>query len=87
MKSPRILALAALALGSPVAFAQIGLPAYVPMKMDQTVEAVFPRKLVAVGIKSGAASVAIAVDEDGRLADYLVTAYSHPAFADRPSGR
>ncbi len=82
MNSPRILAFCLFSLTSPFAFAQIGLPAYVPIKIDQTTEAVFPRKLVAVGMKSGAASVAIAVDDNGRLTDYLVTAYSHPAFAE-----
>jgi TonB family protein len=82
MNSPRILAFCLFSFTSPVAFAQIGLPAYVPIKIDQTTEAVFPRKMVAVGIKSGAASVAIAVDDNGRLTDYLVTAYSHPAFAE-----
>jgi len=81
MKSPRILALGALALISPAAPAQIGLPTYVPMKIDQTVEATYPTRLAAIGLKSGAASLAIAVDEDGRLTDTLVTAYSHPAFA------
>jgi len=82
MKSPRILALCVFALSSPLTFAQIGFPTYVAMKIDQTVEAVYPRRLVAVGLKSGAASIAIAVDDDGQLTDYLVTAYSHPAFAE-----
>jgi len=81
MKSLRILALGVFALLGPAAPAQIGLPAYVPLKIDQTVEATFPRRLVAIGLKSGAASIAIAVDEDGRLTDTLVTAYSHSAFA------
>jgi TonB family protein len=86
MKSPRILALGVLALCSLAARAQIGLPAYVPMRIDQTVEAAYPRKLVAIGLKSGAASLAIAVDDDGRLTDTLVTAYSHPAFAESALG-
>jgi TonB family protein len=37
---------------------------------------------VDLGIKSGIASVAIAVDDKGQLTDYLITAYTHPAFAD-----
>jgi TonB family protein len=81
MKSPKLLVLLASTLLSPLALAQIGLPEYVPVKIDQTVEAIYPRRLANIGIKSGAASVAIAVDDDGRLTDYLVTAYSHPAFA------
>jgi periplasmic protein TonB len=59
-----------------------GVPDYVPVKIDQTPEASFPSALVTVGVKSGSASVAVAVDDAGRLTDYLVTAYTHPAFAD-----
>jgi TonB family protein len=59
-----------------------GVPDYVPVKIHQTVEAVYPSSLVNLGVKSGSASVAIAVDAAGRLTDYLVTAYTHPAFAD-----
>lgn len=55
---------------------------YTPVKFNQTEDPVFPRSLVTAGIKSGAASVAVAVDENGRMTDYLVTAYSHPAFAE-----
>jgi TonB family protein len=62
--------------------AQLAFTDYTPVSMDQTEEAVFPQKLVELGIKSGAASVAIAVDDKGQLTDYLVTAYSYPAFAD-----
>jgi outer membrane biosynthesis protein TonB len=60
---------------------QIGLPAYVPVQMDQRAEATFPMSLAGLGIKSGAASIAIAVDDKGQLTDYLVTAYTHPLFA------
>jgi TonB family protein len=60
----------------------LGVPDYVPVKVNQTQEAVYPPHMVDVGVKSGSASVAIAVDDAGRLTDYLVTAYSHPAFAD-----
>jgi TonB family protein len=59
-----------------------GVPDYVPVKINQTEEANYPLSLVSLGVKSGSASVAIAVDDAGRLTDYLVTAYSHPAFAD-----
>jgi TonB family protein len=61
---------------------QISFLEYVPVKMDQTAEAVFPRSLVGLGLKSGAASIAIAVDEKGQMTDYLVTAYTHPLFAE-----
>jgi TonB family protein len=62
--------------------AQIGFTDYVPVGMEQTEEAIFPPRLVTLGVKSGAASVAIAVDDRGQLTDYLVTAYTDPAFAD-----
>jgi TonB family protein len=61
---------------------QVGMPDYVPLHMDQREEAVFPRSLEAVGVKSGAASIAVAVDETGQISDYLVTAYSNPLFAE-----
>ena len=57
-------------------------PDYSPVKINQTTSAVFPQSLVTVGIKSGAASIAVAVDEKGIMTDCLVTAYSHPAFAE-----
>jgi len=83
MKSPRILVLGALALlGSPAMRAIPGAPDYVPVKIKQTEEAAYPSSLVSVGVKSGSASIAVAVDDAGRLTDYLVTAYTHPAFAD-----
>jgi TonB family protein len=69
-------------LASTALHAQVGMPAYVPVQMDQREEAVFPRSLAAVGIKSGAASIAVAIDENGQMTDYLVTAYSNPLFAD-----
>jgi TonB family protein len=55
---------------------------YVPMKFIQTVAPVFPQKVLALGLKSGEATVAIQIDTDGALTDFLVTTYSHPAFAE-----
>jgi TonB family protein len=83
MKSPRNLVLFALALCSPLAMSAMpGVPDYVPMKVNQRVEAVYPSSLVSLGLKSGSASVAVAIDDAGRLTDYLVTAYTHHAFAE-----
>ena len=62
--------------------AQIGTPEYVPVKIEQTEEPGFPPSLVEVGIKSGAASIAVAVDDNGKITDCLVTAYTHPSFAE-----
>ncbi len=83
MKSPTILLFCASALLSvPLLPAMPGVPDYVPVKVDQTEEAAFPSVLIPIGVKSGSASVAVAVDDAGRLTDYLVTAYTHPAFAE-----
>lgn len=83
MKSLRLLVLCALVLCGPLGIAQTGFPGYTPVKVDQTVEATFPTIMAAIGIKSGASSIAIAVDDTGRMTDYLVTAYTHPAFAEK----
>ncbi len=82
MKNQTLLALCASILCSPLAIAQIGLPDYVPVKINQTVDAVYPSRMVAAGVKSGVASLAIAVDDNGVLTDCLATAYTHPAFAE-----
>jgi TonB family protein len=81
MKNPTCLALLATLLCSPFAAAQAGLPEYVPVKINQNADATYPPSMVTAGVKSGAASLAISVDDTGALSDCLVTAYSHPAFA------
>jgi periplasmic protein TonB len=83
MKIQRILVLSALPLCCALTLSAMpGVPDYVPVKIDQREEAIYPSSMVGVGIKSGSASVAIAVDDAGRLTDYLVTAYTYPAFAE-----
>jgi TonB family protein len=84
MNSPRhLLLLGAIALcGAPALPAQPSVPDYVPVKIYQNPEATFPSVLISSGVKSGSASVAVAVDDAGHVTDYLVTAYTHPAFAD-----
>jgi TonB family protein len=82
MKTPTFLVLCASLLCSPLAPAQIGLPDYVPVKMNQNVDATYPLSMVTAGIKSGVASLAISVDDKGVLTDCLATAYTHPAFAE-----
>ena len=82
MTISRTLVLCALAqLASLTLSAMTGVPDYVAVKINQTEEAAYPLSLVNAGVKNGSASVAIAVDAAGRLTDYLVTAYTHPAFA------
>lgn len=53
-----------------------------PMKINQTVEPVFPIRLVNVGVTAGACQVAIYVDASGKLAEWLVVRYTRPEFAD-----
>jgi TonB family protein len=62
--------------------AQPSPEAYVPMKVIQTDQVIFPRAARDVGLRSGEVHVAIQVDEAGKLTDHLVTAYTHPAFAE-----
>jgi TonB family protein len=69
-------------LGLPGAPALAGAPDFVPMKMIQSVNPVYPPDALRLGITTGEAQVSIQIDAAGHLADYLVTAYSHPAFAD-----
>jgi len=73
---------AALVCGVLALPARAAFPEYEPIKINQTDEPTFPRSLIAIGIKRGAASIAVAVDEQGKMTDYLVTAFTHPAFAD-----
>jgi TonB family protein len=73
---------ALLALAAPASFAQFATPAYEPMKIIQTQEAIFPREALSFGLRSGTARVAIQIDSEGKLTDYLVTIYTHPKFAE-----
>src|ERR1700694_5296778 len=77
------LVLSFLSLAVP-AGAQVGLqPADESrLKIIQTEDAVFPLTLLNSTVLNGDATVAIDVDKDGRLTDWLVTAYSRKEFAD-----
>lgn len=52
------------------------------LQIEQTTEPRFPGSLAFSPISHGQASVIINVDADGKLADLLVSGYSHKAFAD-----
>ena len=52
------------------------------LKIIQTDIPRFPMKLDDSLVMNGDATVAIRVDQDGRLTDWLVTGYSHKEFAD-----
>lgn len=53
-----------------------------PLRIEQTIEPRFPHALTLTHLTSGEVRVVIDIDESGRLADWLVTGYTHQAFAD-----
>jgi TonB family protein len=55
---------------------------YVPMKVIQTEPVNYPRRATDLGITRGEVHIAIQVDDNGTLADHLVTAYTHPLLAE-----
>lgn len=57
-------------------------PDYTPMKVIQTQPVLFPRQLADLGLTTGEVRVAVQIDEAGKLTDHLVTAYTHPKFAE-----
>jgi TonB family protein len=82
MKTLRLLLLpAAICCGSLAADAQFATQDYAPMRFFQTESPVFPEEALAQGYRSGVVQVAVQVDASGVLTDYLVTTYTHPAFA------
>lgn len=52
-----------------------------PLKVTPTTDLTYPRRLVDKYIDQGEARIMVLVDERGRLADWMVTGYSHPLFA------
>ncbi len=66
---------------SALCFAAVASATTTPIRIEQTSEPQFPVALTYTPITSGEARVIINVDADGKLADLLVTGYSHPAFA------
>ena len=59
------------------------IPGYSPMKVIQTDNVVYPAEATQLGIISGQVTVAVQIDETGKLADLLVVSYTHPKFAER----
>jgi TonB family protein len=55
---------------------------HVSLEIVQTEVPSFPLMLNNSSVMNGDATVAIHVDQDGQLTDYLVTEYSHKEFAD-----
>ena len=53
-----------------------------PLRIEQTVEAQFPHSLSLTHLTSGEARIVVNIDAGGKLVDWLVTGYTHKAFAD-----
>jgi protein TonB len=53
-----------------------------PVRIEQTVEPQFPTALAFSPVSAGEARIVIIVDATGKLADVLVSGYTHQAFAD-----
>jgi TonB family protein len=84
MKQPcMLLAFFGLWLAAPMS-AQTGAtaPDHVSLEIVQTELPRFPLMLSSSSVMNGDATVAIHVDQDGQLTDYLVTGYSRKEFAD-----
>jgi len=52
------------------------------VKIIETVTPVFPFELPELGYMNGEARIAIAVDETGKLTDWLIVGYTHRRFAE-----
>lgn len=59
----------------------LAAPDVQPLRIIQTVEARFPDGLTQRGIYEGEVRIALMVDADGQLADWLLISYTHPFFA------
>jgi TonB family protein len=59
-----------------------GADDYVPMKIIQTAPVTLSHRATDLGITLGKVIISLQVDEQGKLSDYLVTAYSHPLLAE-----
>jgi TonB family protein len=75
--------LLALALATPGAAQLSTAPAdYVPLKIIQTEEPIFPLRLRNTVVMNGDAWVVVKIDHQDRLEDWLVTGYTRREFAD-----
>jgi TonB family protein len=83
MKSPRILSVWA-AIGSVLLIASVSEAATsdrVPVKIIQTIEAIYPPAVLMEGVSSGEVWMLITVDDTGTLTDAMVTRTTHQGFA------
>jgi TonB family protein len=62
--------------------ARNGAPARPTLIIKRTVNPIFPHRLNEEGISEGYCRVAVSVDSNGKLAEYLVIGYTHPALVE-----
>jgi TonB family protein len=77
-----LIGIGVLLVGSLPAQDRLTSPAWQSMKIIQTVDPIFPASQLLEGTTGGDARVVINTDQDGKLADYLIVAYSDRPFAD-----
>ncbi len=83
MKILRALILGSGLLAASAAFGQLGqmIPEWQSVAVVQTCTPVFPFQLSQTGVTSGGVQVAVSTDDQGKLTDWLVVAYSYPELA------
>ena len=77
-----VISLGVLLCSSALAQFESPAPDWRSMRIDQTVEPIFPHQLINRGVTSGTAQIAIYIDTTGKLAEWLVVNYSQPEFAE-----
>jgi TonB family protein len=77
-----ILGLGLLLSGSVLAQPSPATPEWQSLKILQTVEPIFPYRLMELTLTEGEARLVIRVDTTGKLAEWLVVGYTQPEFAD-----
>ncbi|HUL55145.1 MAG TPA: TonB family protein [Opitutaceae bacterium] len=53
-----------------------------PLGVEQTVDPIFPHRLLDLGVTTGIANVAVNTDATGKLVECLVVGYTQPEFAE-----
>ncbi|HEU5080122.1 MAG TPA: TonB family protein [Opitutaceae bacterium] len=61
---------------------QAGNPPRPTLIIKRTVNPIFPHRLNEEGISEGSCRVAVSVDSSGKLGEYLVIGYTHPALVE-----
>jgi TonB family protein len=77
-----LIGIGVLLAGSLLAQPTVSSPEWQSMKIQETVEPIFPPHLLQIGINRGRARVAVDTDANGKLVEWLVLGYTHQAFAD-----